>query len=159
MAKINWKKERGTSMRHAMELCIRYAKDTHNLSVDHIADLMGEASHFTLYKWLESGRMPAIKIRTFEHACRCDYVTYYLACSANKLVINMPTGRKAEHKELNELSIFSHTVIAQLISFWEGKEEQEIVIQSITLLIEDLAHQRGNLAKQQQPELNLEAPE
>jgi len=155
MARINWKRERGTSMRHAMELCIRYAKDMHNLSVEQISDLMGEASHFTLYKWMESGRMPAIKIRPFEHACRCDYVTHYLAYSANKLVINIPTGRKAEHKELNDLSIFTHTAIAELISFWEGKEDQEQVISSLSTLIEDLAHQRGNVAKSQQPELNL----
>jgi hypothetical protein len=153
MAKRNWKRQRGTSMRNAMELCVRYARDVHNLSVERIAELMGLENHFTLYKWMESGRMPAVLIRSFENACQCDYVTKYIAYSANKLVIDMPTGRRPAHKELNELSVYAHTVIGKLISFFETSEDEAAVIQAVNTLIEDLAHQRGNVEKYQQPEL------
>lgn len=136
-----------------MELCVRYARDVHNLSVERIAELMGLESHFTLYKWMESGRMPAVLIRSFENACQCDFVTRYIACSAGKLVIDMPTGRRAEHKELNELSVFTHTVIGKLIEFFDTPENEASVIQAVNILIEDLAHQRGNVEKYQQPEL------
>ncbi|WP_286695013.1 hypothetical protein [Spongiibacter sp. UBA1325] len=159
MTKRNWKRQRGQSIRHAMELCIRYARDIHNLSVERIAELMGLESHYTLYKWLETGRMPAVMIRPFEHACQCDFLSIYIAHSANKLALDMPTGRRAEHKELNELSVYTHTVIGQLIAFYHGKSEQQDVITALTTLIEDLAHQRGNVTKDQQPELSLEAAE
>ncbi len=153
MRKANWKRKRGTSMRGALELCIRYAKDVHNLSVERIAELMGMESHFTLYRWIESGRMPAVMIRSFENACQCDYVTRYIAHSANLVVFEFPTGRKAQHKELNELSIYAHQVIGKLIEFFDTAENEEPVIEAVTTLIEDLAHQRANVEKHHQPEL------
>lgn len=153
MAKVNWKRVQVTSIRHAMETCIRFAREEKNLSVEQIAELMGEASHFTLYKWIESGRMPAIKIRPFEHACGCFFVTCFLAHSANKLVVEMPTGRKPGHLALSDLSIFTHSTIAMLIGFYEGSQDQADVIHALTSLLEDIAHQRGNVEKHQQPEL------
>ena len=156
MARINWKRKRARSLRHGMELCIAHAKDQHNRSVESIAEIMGEASHWNLYKWLESGRMPAVKIRSFETACGADFVTQYLAYSANKLVIDMPTGRKAEHRELTELSAYANKVMTMLIDFNQGRLEQQETAEALTTLIEDLAHQRGNIQKHQQPELLLD---
>ncbi|MBU2967089.1 hypothetical protein Q4508_12430 [Amphritea sp. 2_MG-2023] len=153
MARKDWKHLRARSIPHAMELCVEYARSKQNRSVEHLAELMGEASHNTLYKWLATGRMPAIKVRAFEMACGIDYVSQYLAHSANKLIVEMPTGRKAEHRQLNELSSYSNKVIAMLIDFYEDRSEQEEVLDAITVLIEDLAHQRGNIERYQQPEL------
>ncbi|AOE92049.1 hypothetical protein LBM341_03799 (plasmid) [Ralstonia solanacearum] len=56
----NWKRIRPTSLRHALELCKDYAKERHNLSVERIAESMGLADHWTLYKWFQNGRMQAI---------------------------------------------------------------------------------------------------
>lgn len=153
MRKANWKRKRGTSMRNALELCIRYARDVHNLSVDRIAELMGMESHYTLYRWIESGRMPAVMIRPFENVCQCDYVTRYIAHSANLIAFEFPTGRKAQHKELNELSVYAHQVIGKLIEFFDTAEDEEPVIEAVTTLIEDLALQRANVQKHHQPEL------
>ena len=143
------------SVRHAMELCVNHAKAQRNLSVDRIVDLMGESSTSTVYKWLESGRMPVVKVRGFEHVCGVDYVTRYLAHSNNKLLLDMPTGRKAEHRELNELSLAAHQVIAMLIGFYDNEQTADETIAAIKVLMEDLAHQHGNVAKHQQPELLL----
>ncbi|WP_051221506.1 hypothetical protein [Neptunomonas japonica] len=153
-----WKHKRGNSVSDSMHLCARYAEKNHNLSVPRIAELMGMDSYNTLYKWMGSGNMPASKIRSFENACQCSYVTRYIAQSANLLVLDMPTGRKPSHRELNELSVHALSVIGHLISFFnesESSEDENELIQSITTLIEDLAHQRGNVEKHQQPELLL----
>lgn len=151
----NWSKEQPISLRHGSELCIGHARDRLNRSVDQIADLMGEASHFTVYKWLESGRIPAVKIRAFENACGANFVTQYLAHSAGYLLVKVPTGRKAEHRELNELSLFTHEVLALLLKFYDSNEGAEETAGAVTRLMEDLAFQRGNIEKHQQPELML----
>ncbi len=155
MPRQNWNRVQATSIRQAMELCVAFARDQLNLSVEQVAELMGEASHFTLYKWIESGRMPAVKVRPFEHACGADFVTRYMAHSANKLIVNMPTGRKATHRELNELGSYTHQVIGMLLDFYAGQADQEQTSLALTQLIEDLAHQRGNIDKHPQPELLL----
>lgn len=153
--KINWKRVQPHSLRHGSELCVRHASDQHNKSVEQVADEMAEASHFTLYKWLESGRMPAIKIRAFEKACGADFVTQYLAHSAGYLLVKVPTGRKAEHRELNDLSRFVHEVLGMLLEFYDSHEGADEAMQAVTQLMEDLAFQRGNIEKHKQPELLL----
>jgi hypothetical protein len=136
-----------------MELCVNHAKTKRNLSVDQIVDRMGESSTSTVYKWLESGRMPVVKLRSFEHVCGVDDVTHYLAHSAGYLLLKVPTGRNAEHRELNELSQFVHEVLGSLLGFYDGHEDADETMQALTRLMEDLAFQRGNIEKHQQPEL------
>lgn len=155
MARRNWKRLQANSIPHAMELCLQYGRETQNLSVERIADLMGEASHFTLYKWLESGRMPAIKIRPYEHACGIDFVTRYLAHSNNKLILPMPSGRKAEHRELVKLNVAANETLGMILKFQDGEQTAEETVTAITVLMEDLAHQRGNVEKHRQPDLGL----
>ena len=155
MARSHWKRKRPTSIRHAMELCVGHARDVLNRSVEQIADLMGLPSHFTLYKWLESGRMPAIMIRPFEHACGMDFVTQYQAYSGGYLLVKVPTGRKAEHRDLNELGRFTHEALGLVIEFYESHEGAEEAKQALSQLMEDLAFQRGNIEKHKQPELSL----
>lgn len=152
-----WKNERAISLRNGMELNIEYAREKQNRGVERIADLMALSSHFTLYKWLENGRMPALLIPAFEHACGAHYVTQYLAQSSNRMLVDIPTGRNATHKELNEIGSYTHQVMAMLIDFYEGRCDQQQIESALTTLIEDLAHQRGNVMKHQQPELLLGA--
>lgn len=155
MARRNWKHERAISLRRGMELNVLHAREKLNRSVDRIADLMGMASHFTLYKYLESGRMPAVLIPAFENACGSHFVTQYLAHSAGRMLVEVPTGHKSTHRELNEVSAYANQVLGMLIDFYEGRCEQEDIESALTGLIEDLAHQRGNVAKHHQPELML----
>ena len=135
--KRNFKQIEAISIPHAMELCIQHAQQVLNLSVIQVADRMGEESYNTLYKWLASGRMPAVKIRAFESVCGLDAVTRYLAHSDNLLAVRMPTGRRVQNKELNDLNIAANTVINQLFKFYEGETEATETITALTLLIED----------------------
>lgn len=151
----NFKRVEAISVPHAMEVCIQHAQQELNLSVIQVAELMGEESYNTLYKWLASGRMPTIKIRAFENACGLDAVTRYLAHSDNLLAVRMPTGRRAQHKELSDLNVAANTVINQLFKFYEGEIEADETINVLTLLIEDLAYQRGNVERHRQPDLDL----
>lgn len=155
MTKRNWKRAYPHSLRHALELCVEFAKDKKNLSVERIADLMGEESHYTLYKWLESGRMPALKIRPFEHCCGIDFVTQYLAHSNNKLLVAMPTGKQATHIEVTTLNMAMQETGLILMQFYSGDATAETTIGAITGLMEDLGYARGNIVKGQQPELEL----
>jgi len=58
MTKRNWKRVQPSSLRNALELCKDYAKERHNLSVERIADRMGLSDHWTVYKWIQTGRIP-----------------------------------------------------------------------------------------------------
>ena len=69
MTRRNWKRIRPHSLRYALELCKEHARERRNLSVERIAELMGLADHWALYKWFQSGRIPANLIRPFEHVC------------------------------------------------------------------------------------------
>ena len=96
------KRQRANSLVHALRLCKEWAQAKRHLSVERIADRMG-TTHDSLYKWLATGRMPAILIPAYELACGCHYVSEWLAASADRLVVDMPTGRKAEGTELLDM--------------------------------------------------------
>lgn len=155
MSGRSWKKVSPTSLSHAIELCVKFAKANHNRSVDHIAELIGLPNKFTLYKWIESGRLPAISIRPFEHACGCDFVTRYLAHSAAKLLVDIPLGHSADPEDLHRLTASCNTAVGELIKFYAGKLDANEAIGAITRAMEDLAWHRVNVAKQQAPELDF----
>lgn len=138
-----------------MELCVTYAREKNNLGVERIADRMGVSSHFTLYKWMENGRLPTCLIIPFEHACGINFISQYLAHSQNHLLIPMPTGKAAEHREISELSLFMNETAALLYKHADGEIESDDVISNLTQLMESLAHHRGNVEKEKQPELEL----
>lgn len=156
MAGRNWKRQAATSLPHALELSIEYARAKNNRSVDQIAELIGLANKFTLYKWIESGKIPAISIRPFEHACGCDFVTRYLAHSAHKLLIDIPLGQCAGAEELQRLTGTCHAAVGALIDFHKGARTPEETIANITVAMEDLAWHRLNVEKHAQPELDLD---
>lgn len=155
MVRRNWKRVNPTSLRQAIELCAEHGRDKCNLSVERIAERMGVASHFTLYKWMESGKLPASMILPFENVCGISLITAYLAHSHNQLVIPMPTGRRAEHIELNELSQAMHETVLALYRFQDGERTADATLAAIMGLMEDLAYQSGNIEKEKQPELQL----
>lgn len=99
--------------------------------------------------------MPAVKIRPFEHACGADFVTQYQAHSAGYLLVKMPTGRKSEHRDLNELGRFTHEALGLVIEFYTSHEGADEAKHALSQLMEDLAFQRGNIDKHKQPELSL----
>lgn len=155
MAKRNWKRVQPRSLKHSMELCVDYAKDTQNLSVERIADRIGLASHFTLYKWLEEARMPAVMIRPFEHACGVSFVTQYLAASDHQLLVPMPKSKPAKDTDLMALQASFAQAVAVLAAFYMGNEEGEAAKAELARHMAEVASHRARVERMEEPELEL----
>ena len=138
-----------------MELCIQYAKERNNLSIERIAERMGMASHWTLYKWLESGKMPANLIRPFEHACGAQFVTKWIGSSAHKLVIDMPKAKAANNDDMLQLQTGFNAALNTLAEFYQGNAEVDQTIAQLTQVMADVAGHRANVESIATPELAL----
>ena len=145
-----------TSMSRSIELCLEHARFKYNRSIDQVADRMGLANKWTLYKWMESGRLPAILIRPFEVACGVDYVSRYIGHSAHKLLVDIPTGRKATSRDINTLQTSFSDAVSLLLKFYDNQQEVEETLSALYLVMEQLALHQGEVTKFKQPELDLE---
>lgn len=155
MARRNWKRVQPTSLRNALELCKEFAREKHNLSVERIAERMGEADHWNLYKWMQNGRMPAVLIPAYETACGIDFVSRWLANRDGKLLITIPTGRNLGTTDLNDLQEVLHTAVGSLIAFYQQKKATDETLADLTHALESLAWHRGNVAQHETPQLDL----
>lgn len=155
MAKRNWKRAVPRSLRHSFELCLEYGKERKNLSVERVADLMGLANHWTLYKWMESGRFPACLIRPFEYVCGVTFVTQNIATSAHKLLIDMPSSKPISELDILELQSSVNGVINVLIKQHQGHAEIRFAIIELSRVMQELAGHRARLELADSPELDL----
>ena len=155
MSRRNWKRVTPNSLRDALRLCKDHALEKKNLSVERIADLMGITADL-LYKWLSNGRMPAMLIPSYEHICGIDFVTRWLAASAGRLLISVPTGRKASATDMQTLQEVLNTAVGQLLQFYAGKTEAPDTLAAIQQAMEGLAWHRGNVEKHLTPELDFQ---
>lgn len=155
MSRINWNTVQPNSITHAIELCSQYAREKRNLSVERIAELMGQPSHHALYKWMAEGRMPAVLIRPFEHACGVAFVSRYLAHSAQYLTMKIPSGAKSAARDINALQGSLTSAVTALIDFHDSRLSQEQCIDALTTALESLAWHRTNVEKTDCPELSL----
>ena len=156
MSRRDWKRLRATSLVHALRLCKEFAQERHNLSVERIADRMG-ATHDSLYKWLATGRMPAILIPAYELACGCHYISDWLAASAGRLVVSMPTGRKAEGAELLDMNSSCAAALQLLTTFYSAPTEDgaQATVAALRLHLEQVAYHHANVARYSAPELEF----
>jgi len=138
-----------------MELSLEHARTKHGRSVDRVAELMGLANKWTLYKWLENGRLPAVLIHPFEHATGCDLVTQYLALSDHKLLIDIPTGRAVTPVDANELQIAFSEAMKQLLRHYQKRGNPREALDAIHRVMAGLGYHRENVVKALQPELEL----
>ena len=150
------KRQRANSLTHAMRLCKEHAQVKRHLSVERIADRMG-VTHDSLYKWLATGRMPAILIPAFELACGCHYVSEWLAASADRLVVDMPTGRKAEGTELLDMNSSCAAALQLLTQFYAAPHaaDPEATLAALRLHLEQVAYHHHNVATYATPELEF----
>jgi hypothetical protein len=154
MTKRRWKPAQARSMQEAIHLCLRYAEHHHNRGVERVGDLIG-TSHWTIYKWAGDGSIPSRRIRPFEFACGCTYITEYLAASANKLLVDIPTGRRVDESELLDLQNTCSRAVAALTDFYRGSAAPEDVLHTITEAMKGLASHRANVPLAETPELGL----
>jgi len=157
MAAAKWKNGCPANLPQAMEWCLAFAKERHNRSAERVADLMGLPNKWRLYKWMEDASLPTRYLRSFEHACGCDFVTRYLAHSAHELLISIPVGKRVAASDLHTLQEMTNDAVGALIAFAAGSVGAEEVIAATTRAMEGLAWHRANAEKHHQPELELDA--
>jgi len=149
-----WKPVQPQTMQHAIRLCLDYAVHKHNRSVAQIGELIG-VSEWTIYKWMSEASIPSRRIRPFEFACDATFVTQHLAASAQKLVIDIPSGKGAGQRELLDLQNALNEAVSLLTHFYRGDAETPDVLQGVTRAMQDLAGHRENVRKHDAPELGL----
>lgn len=154
MRRRAWSTWQPTSLQDAVEGCLGFALDKHRRSVDQVADLVGE-SKWTLYKWVQSGGIPAKKIAGFEHACGVQFVTRYLAASSGSLLIRFPTGRLASPSDIAGLQAACTSAVAALIEFVAGKLGTHETHDALTAAMAALAQERAHVDRHDNPELAL----
>ena len=156
MSKTSLLKRTPVSIPHAIELCLEYARLKHNFSVDRVADGMGLANKWVVYKWMESGRLPALMIRPLEQTCGADFVTRYLSHSAHKLLIDIPSGRRVKPVEINQLQAWFTESVGLLLAFYEGATNQPETMSALNKLMEGVAWHHKNIEQHSQPQLAFE---
>lgn len=158
MTKRNWKTVRPASLVEALRLCVEFAKERKNQSIERIADQMGQ-SHDSLYKWLASGRLPAILVPPFELACGCHFASSWLATAAGKLVINMPTGRTASAADLVALNAGFATALQLLAQFYASQDGSDAAATQAALTehLQQVAYHHANVGQHAAPELDFAA--
>jgi transcriptional regulator with XRE-family HTH domain len=158
MTRRNWKRVRPTSLIEALRLCKEYAHERRNLSIERIADRMG-VTHDSLYKWLAGGRLPAILIPAYELACGCSFVSEWLAASAGKLVIDMPTGRKCGTEDLLTVNSGCAAALQLLTAFYAdpASADTDATLSALRGHLEQVAYHHQNVARYAAPELEFGA--
>lgn len=151
----DWRRVQANSLRNAMELCKQHALDKKNLSVERIAEEMGIADHWSLYKWIANGRMPAVLIPAYESVCGINFVSRWLASRHGNLLIPIPSGRDTKAADVQRLQEVLSDATGALIKFHSGQLQAEEVITAIRSGLEGLAWHHHNVTKHQQPELEL----
>ena len=155
----NWKRVRPASVPEALRLCKEYALEKKNLSVERIADRMG-ASHDSLYKWLASGRLPLINLPAFELVCGCHFASDFLAITAGKLVIDMPTGRTGSTACMVELNTGFAEALQLLTNFYANPAQADAgeTLTALTQHMQQVAFHQANVSQHATPELDFGAP-
>lgn len=155
--RADWKRIQPTSLRHATELCKNHALAVHNRSVERIAELMGLADHWALYKWLQNGRMPACLIRPYEQACGAHYITRWIAASAGLLAVDMPTGRTATAGDMVALNTgFAHALQLLTDLYQNGpKAAPAATLEALRGHLEQVAYHHHNVAQHATPQLEF----
>ena len=156
MTRRNWKRVRPASLIEALRLCKEYAAERHNLSVERIADRMG-TTHDSVYKWLATGRLPAILIPAYELACGCSFASAWLATSAGKLVIDMPTGRTASAGDMVEFNTGFAAALQLLSDFYAhpGQADPAETLAALTAHLQQVAYHHANVQQHANPELEF----
>lgn len=155
MTPRQWKRLHPQTLRDALKLCQQHAKERHNFSIERIAALMGLEDHWVLYKWVANGRMPAVLIPAFEQACGINLVSRWLAASAGKVLIDVPTGRTSSPQDIQHLQAVLHEATGALMAFYADDQEASATLAAIQSGLEELAWHRGNVQQHAHPQLEL----
>ena len=154
LRKRRWKSVRATSLSEALELCVEYSTE-HRRTIKVLADLMGVELK-TLYRWMADTSMPLNRVRQFETFCGVSFISEYLCMAqGDKVVVAIPTGKKSDVTDLADLQGNFSESITFLSRFYQHGEALEETLAALTKTLSQLAYQRSNVIKVDQPELGL----
>lgn len=122
----------------ALNSCVTHAAEHYGLSITDIAAHM-QVSKWTLFKWIDSGRMPLLEIANFENACHARFVTRYMA---ERAVLTKPLGVDEPMQTLAATHKVVADALAHTANLLDGKGEQRQTIKAIDAAMEALANQR-----------------
>jgi hypothetical protein len=143
-----------TSLGEAIEASMAYAAE-HRRPPKVLADLMG-VDVKTLYRWLSESSIPLNKLRQFEEFCGRAYISEYLCIArGDKVVIDIPLGRKARVKDIAEVQRSFADCVSLLAAFYDHGENAEETVAALTDALTHAAFQRSNVMKSMAPELDL----
>lgn len=151
----NWKRIQPTSLRHALELCKDHARETRNLSVEKIAERLALTDHYLLYKWLQTGRMPAPYILPYEAACGINFVSRWIASAGSMLLIPIPTGRASTPQDMLALQELLNAAAGRLIEFQRQKATVEETLADIRTAMEALAFHHADVRQHATPQFEF----
>lgn len=149
-----FKPRQPASLQDAIRLCLDFALHRHNRSVARIGELCG-VTEWVIYKWMTDNSIPSKRIRTFEFACGCTFITQYIGLSAGKLLIDIPSGRDVDQANLLDLQNTVNDAVKLLTDFYRGQTDASDVLLGVTAAMEQLAGHRENVRKHSEPELAL----
>lgn len=144
-----------TSLANAFELDKAHALVKHRRNIERLAELM-TIKPATLYKYLEQDGMPVGHLIAWQHLTGSDAVVRYLAASAHKVVIDIPTGRKTDADDVHVLQATLNGAVGALLDFMKGELDRDTCMAKLGTGLESLAWHRENVRKNDQPELDLD---
>ncbi|MEW9901009.1 hypothetical protein ABWL39_20510, partial [Chitinivorax sp. PXF-14] len=109
----------------------------------------------TYYRWISECSMPVNRIRQFETLCGASFVSDYLALAGGKMVIDMPTGKRADERDLAELQALTARAIALLIDFYAGHAALGETSEALNGVLTGWSFHRANVVKLAEPELDF----
>lgn len=146
-----WGRIVARSLPEALQLCKEHAQATRQMSVPRIADRTGISTDM-LYKHLGSGDMPASLLIPYMAATGREYPLMYMAHSLDKLIVDMPKGKKPSNSNLTHLNLFANQVIGMVMQLEEGAGNAQYVAEQIVLLMQQLAYQKLEAEKLDEPQ-------
>lgn len=144
------------SLRSAFESDRDFARNHRRTTIEHIAELM-ELTPGNLYKQIEDGTLHISRLLAWSTHTGSDAVVRYLAARLGKVVIDIPAGKAADADDVHALQSTLNEAVGALLDFMRGKADQPTTLGKLGAGLEALAWHRANVAKANQPELDLES--
>ena len=132
----------GTAIRD----CLSTAKATRYRNINDVAAAM-DVSREVLYKWVQTGRIPAVQVPAFEQACADASLTRALAAAQGYLLV--PATADSQTPELALATVQSQVAAALLAAATAQVDTAQAgqAVRSITQAIDGLAALRHRYAK------------
>ena len=137
---------RTSAIQVALRNCLNTVKKTHYLGINDVADVM-KVSRDVLYKWVQTGRIPACHIADFEDACSDTSLSRTLAAAQGYLLVPNAPGVTVQHSGVvHTHSLVATAMLAATVALNES-ERSEQAVRAISQAIDGLAALRHAFAE------------